>query len=149
LGWVVRFDDVALAAGGRRGGGGGAWRPSRPWSDQSARSSGRQLTAGLGEEAAATPPPPSPSALDSSRACSLALGLTPERLVVPVEPACDVQLLADAQDRLGHVVDHQAEQEEHLEDGERHRQVLHQLLLAGRHLRADAQRAATMRCWTK
>ena len=54
-----------------------------------------------------------------------------------VELLGDVEVLADAEQRLGDVVDHEAGDEEDLEDGEHHRQVLHQLGLVGRHRRAD------------
>ena len=151
FGWVVRFDDVALAATvaaqrwRQR-----PWRPSRPWSalgDGVLRPASSRR--GLGEEAATTATAVAVGLGQFAGLLAGALGLAPERLVVPVEALGDVELLGDAQDRLGDVVDDQTEQEEHLEDGEGDRQVLHQLLLAGRHLGLTAARAATIRCWTK
>ena len=133
LGAVVRFD---VAAARRRGVGAGvalgaAGRsPSRrPWPP--ARS--RRLAWAKSRRHRRRRP-----ALASSRAALAgALRLAAERLVVAVEAARDVGLLGDAQHRLRHVVDDQTGQEEHLEDGEHHRQVLHQLLLRRRHRRAD------------
>ncbi len=65
------------------------------------------------------------------------LGLAAERFVVPVEHPGDVHLLGDAQHGLADVVDDECGNEEDLEHGEEHRQVLHQLLLRLRHGRAD------------
>ena len=61
------------------------------------------------------------------------LGLFAERVVAFVEPAGDVRLLGDTHDRLGHVVHDEGRRKEELKDSEEDGQVLHDLLLGGRH----------------
>ena len=138
LGGVVRFD-VGVAVGS---GAAATFLDSCLVFDaRGVPPAGGEVPLGLREHAAAAV-----SLGEFASVLAGALRLAAEGFVVTVKAPCDVRLLPDAQHRLGHVVDDEAGEEEDLEHRERHGQVLHDLLLGGRHRRAHRGRAATIRC---